>query len=102
MVRWINKKNIKQVTDALYFVMHIQEYFTHIAEFNNPGITPCIYAMWHQNQFCVYGLPDKGNVNILISNSLDGEIIAKIVEKSPQAAAEIENIDPSYVDNQEW
>lgn len=81
MVRLINKNNLKQITDALYFVMHIQEYFTHIAEFNNPGITPCIYAMWHQNQFCVYGLQDKGNVNILISNSLDGEIISKIVEK---------------------
>lgn len=81
MVRLINKNNIKQITDALYFVMHIQEYLTHIAEYNNPGITPCIYAMWHRNQFGVYGLPNKGNVNILISNSLDGEIIAKIVEK---------------------
>ena len=45
-----------------------------------PDIRPCIYAMWHENQFCVYGLPDREKVNILISNSLDGEIISKVVE----------------------
>lgn len=61
--------------------MHIQEFFTHIAEYNNPGVTPCVYAMWHENQFCLYGLPEKNKVNILISNSLDGEIISAIVEK---------------------
>ena len=76
MVRLINKDNIKSVTDAAYSVMHIQEFFTHIVEMNNPGVTPCIYVMWHKNQFCVYGLQDKSNVNILISNSLDGEIVS--------------------------
>ncbi|MBD5402820.1 DUF374 domain-containing protein [bacterium] len=81
MVRLINKNNMKQVTDAAYFIMHIQEFFTYIAEYNNPGITPCIYAMWHANQFCVYGFKNKQNTNILISNSLDGEIIATVVEK---------------------
>lgn len=81
MVRLINRENMKNVSDIAYFIMHIQEFFTYIAEMNNPGISPCIYAMWHANQFCVYGLKDKGNTNILISNSIDGEIIARIVEK---------------------
>lgn len=61
--------------------MHIQEYFTYIVEINNPEITPCIYVMWHENQFCVYGIQDKANLNILISNSFDGEIITHVVEK---------------------
>jgi len=81
MVRLINKDNIKQVTDCLYFIMHIQEFLTYIAEYNNPNISPCIYAMWHENQFCLYGLKNKNKVNILISNSLDGEIISSIVHK---------------------
>jgi len=81
MVRLINKKNMGQVTDIVYSIMHIQEFFTHIVEMNNPEISPCIYVMWHQNQFCVYGLKNKHKVNILISNSIDGEIIARIVEK---------------------
>lgn len=78
MVRLINKKNKTKVADIVYSWMKIQEKLTYIAEYNNPGITPCIYAMWHGNQFCVYGLPEHGNVNILISTSVDGEIIADI------------------------
>lgn len=81
MVRLINKDNIGHVTNILYAIMHMQEFFTHIAEYDKPEVTPCVYAMWHQNQFCVYGLPNKNKVNILISNSLDGEIISSVVEK---------------------
>ncbi|MGN0030944.1 MAG: lysophospholipid acyltransferase family protein [Candidatus Gastranaerophilaceae bacterium] len=81
MVRLINKENMETVSNFAYFLMHIQEFFTYIVEINNPRISPCIYVMWHENQFCVYGLQDKGNVNILISNSIDGEIIARVVEK---------------------
>lgn len=81
MVRLINKDNIKHVTEAVYSVMHLQEFFTHIVEIDNPEVSPCVYVMWHKNQFCVYGLQDKGNVNILISNSLDGEIVSYVVKK---------------------
>ena len=54
---------------------------TNIAEFNNPNLSPCIYAMWHSDQFCVHGLPNRANVNVLISNSLDGQIVAEVCEK---------------------
>jgi len=78
MVRLINKKNMKTVADYVYSWMYVQDKFTYIAEYNNPGITPCIYVMWHGNQFCVHGLPERNNVNILISTSIDGEIISDI------------------------
>ena len=81
MVRLINRKNMDQVSNLAYRIMKVQEFFTYIREYNNPQITPCIYAMWHENQFCVHGLPDRGNVHILISNSLDGEIIARVCDK---------------------
>lgn len=81
MVRLINKNNAGKFATVAYVLMRIQEVFTHVAEFNNPKVAPCIYAMWHENQFCVHGLPDRGNVNILISNSLDGEIISQACEK---------------------
>ena len=64
MVRLINKNNMKQITNLAYSIMKVQEYFTYIAEYNNPNITPCIYAMWHENQFCLHGLPDRSNINI--------------------------------------
>ena len=81
MVRLINKNNIGQLTSVAYFIMKTQELFTYMAEFNNPNLTPCIYVMWHENQFCLHGLPNRNKINILISNSLDGEIIARVCEK---------------------
>ena len=81
MVRLINKKNIDKISDIVYAILRIQEFFTHIIEINNPQIKPCIYAMWHENQFCIYGIENWQNLNVLISNSADGEIIARTVER---------------------
>lgn len=60
--------------------MQIQKYFTHIVEINNKELTPCIYAMWHSDQFCIYGVEDKGHLSVLISKSVDGEIVAYATE----------------------
>ena len=77
MVRLMNEKTIKYFIQAVCLWMKIQDKFTYVREFNNPNIFPCVYAMWHENQFAVHGLPDRKNVNILISNSMDGEMVAK-------------------------
>ena len=61
--------------------MRFQEIFTNVQEYNNPNLKPCIYAMWHANQFLVHGLEDKANTSILVSNSIDGEVVARAVEK---------------------
>lgn len=81
MVRLINDSNIDFLANTAYRLMRLQEIFTHIQEYNNPNLKPCIYAMWHANQFLVHGLEDKANTSILVSNSIDGEVIARAVEK---------------------
>lgn len=81
MVRLINDNNIKQVCKLVDSILHVQEFFTRIIEVNNPNIKPCIYAMWHGNQFSVYGMQDKSDVNILISNSIDGEIVSYVATR---------------------
>lgn len=81
MVRLINKDNMKVVANLAFSILKIQEKMTYITEFNNPNISPCIYAMWHSDQFCVHGLPNRANTNVLISNSIDGQIIAEVCEK---------------------
>ena len=81
MVRLINNKNMNFFADVAYSMMRLQENFTHIYEHNNPNISPCIYVMWHANQFLVHGIEDKAHLSILISNSIDGEIVARAVEK---------------------
>ena len=81
MVRLINDSNIDFLANTAYRLMRLLEIFTHIHEYNNPNLKPCIYAMWHANQFLVHGLEDKANTSILVSNSIDGEVIARAVEK---------------------
>ena len=81
MVRLINDSNMSFITNFAYGLMHLQEYFTHIKGYNEPKMKSCIYAMWHENQFLVHGIEDKAHLSIQISTSLDGEIIARIVER---------------------
>lgn len=81
MVRLINGKNIHHVANLAYGIMHLQEFFTHIKGYNEPAEKSCIYAMWHKNQFLVYGIEDKAHLSIQVSTSLDGEIIASVIEK---------------------
>ena len=57
-----------------------QRHFTHIIEVNQPNAEPCLYGMWHGNQCAVFGLPNKGKTNVLISRSRDGRIVATGVE----------------------
>lgn len=76
MVRLINKKNIWIVKSAAKGYMKMQEPFTHIVEINQKFLEPAIYVMWHSDQFCVYGINDRTKVNVLVSTSLDGEIVA--------------------------
>ena len=81
MVRIINEHNVDFLSNCVYGLLRFQELFTHIEEYNNPCVFPCIYVMWHKNQFLVHGIRGRVNLNIQISNSIDGEIIARAVEK---------------------
>ncbi len=81
MVRILDGKNTELFARVVYGLFKIQEVFTRIIEVNNPRKTPCIYAMWHAHQFCIHGLPERDKVNVLISRSRDGQVIADVVEK---------------------
>lgn len=81
MVRLLNKDTVVPISNFVHSIMHVQEHFTHIKEVNNKELRPCIYALWHMHQFCLYGIEDKANLNVLISNSDDGELIARVIEK---------------------
>ena len=81
MVRLINKKNIKYVSHGIYKLLKIQEMFTNLKNVDYPDIDRCIYAIWHSNQFLVHGLKNKDKTSILISNSLDGDIVSYVAQK---------------------
>lgn len=81
MVRLFSNENAEKISDFLYLIFHMQERYTHIVEVNRPDITPGLFAMWHCNQMCTYGIVPIQNLNVLVSRSKDGEIIARIIEK---------------------
>jgi len=82
MVRLLDGENVERVSNLVYRIFRLQEFFTHIVEVNHPdGVSPCIYAMWHCHQMCIHGVQNRSKLNVLISRSRDGEIIARVVEK---------------------
>ena len=80
MVKLSTKNNVNIIKQIINGYMQFQKYHTHIYEYNNPNLTPCIYAMWHSDQFCVFGIPEHDKIHVLISKSKDGNIIAYACE----------------------
>ena len=60
--------------------MQLQKHYTHIVGVNDKKFKSCIYAMWHADQFCVYGVEDKAHLSVLISTSFDGDMVAYACE----------------------
>ena len=81
MVKLLSGENSKHVANIIYSIFHMQERFTHIVEVNRPDITPCLFATWHASQMCTYGIVPINKLNVLISRSRDGEIIADVCER---------------------
>src|SRR5574344_1218592 len=81
MVRFMQNLNMEKVSHLVFRLFKIQEIFTHITNVDFPNTEPCIYAMWHAHQCCAHGFPNRNKVNILISRSRDGQIIADVVER---------------------
>ena len=80
MVRLFEDNAAKKVAKIVYSIFHMQEMFTHITRVNDPEVSPCIYAMWHSDQFCVFGIPEHDKIHVLISKSKDGNIVAYACE----------------------
>lgn len=80
MVRLINKDNVWVLKKAVVKWMSFQRHHTHIVGINQPSEPACIYALWHTNQCCIFGFREREKTSIMISQSLDGEIISAGVE----------------------
>ena len=80
MLKVLFKENRDKLSTLVRAFFSYQRHHTHIIEVNNPGAEPCLYAMWHGNQCAIFGLPNKGITNVLISRSKDGDAVASGVE----------------------
>lgn len=82
MVRLVEKDDVSKIADFVTAFFSFQKYFTHIVPVNFPEVGPCLYAMWHNNQCCVYGLPEKSKTSVMVSRSKDGEVVASAIERA--------------------
>jgi hypothetical protein len=78
------KFGIQALSMAVYSYIGTMDKLARISYVNyKPSIKPAIYALWHGWQYgltAIRGKDRKNTLNILISQSNDGEIIAKVVE----------------------
>lgn len=83
----LNNKKIDKLdilSNLVYILFRILERMIVIKNINYPKQeNKLIFAMWHSDQCSLHGIPPekRKNVNILISRSDDGEIIARVVKK---------------------
>ena len=82
MVRLSNEGTVKILGSLVYRIFKIQSYMTEMVPINAPKEN-CIYAIWHAHQLSVHSMKDynNGKLNVMISHSRDGKIVAKITEK---------------------
>lgn len=57
-----------------------ESWFYDCKNINFPKEKPAIFALWHAHQCALYANEDRGNLNVMISKSNDGEIIAAATE----------------------
>lgn len=84
MVDIADSKKITILSNMVYGLFRILERMIEIRNVNYPKLeNKVIFAMWHSDQCSLHGIPfeKRKNVNILISKSGDGEIIARVVHK---------------------
>lgn len=74
------ENKIAAISTPASFVFKLMDWSCRFDRYNfSPDNSPAIYAIWHGLQYCLGGLYPRNKINILISNSNDGEIIARIV-----------------------
>ena len=82
MVRLVAKDDVSKIADMVTAFFNFQKHFTHIVPVNFPDVEPCVYAMWHNHQCCVYGLPNKSTTSVMVSQSKDGDVVASAIERA--------------------
>ncbi len=77
-------KEVSFVSELVYRLFRVLEGMIEIRNVNYPKQEQkVIFAMWHSDQCSLHGIPfeKRKNVNILISKSGDGEVIARVVQR---------------------
>ena len=78
----MSDKNFEQILKRIInilFQIHKRIYFAK--NINYPEVPQCLFALWHAHQCGIYSFKNRNKINVMISRSRDGEIIAYAAEK---------------------
>ena len=79
------KLDKKYSTPILAFLVKnfytFESWFCDCKNINFPKNKPVIFALWHAHQCALYANEDRAHLNVMISKSNDGEIIAAATER---------------------
>ena len=79
------KLDKKYSTPILAFLVKnfytFESWFYNCKNINFPKNKPVIFALWHAHQCALYANEDRAHLNVMISKSNDGEIIAAATER---------------------
>lgn len=80
MFNWDKKKTVTLLAFLTKHFYAFESLFYNTKNVNFPKEKPAIFALWHAHQCGLYAVEDRGNLNVMISKSNDGEIIAQATE----------------------
>src|SRR5574344_463175 len=76
---WENIK-IELLGQIVHVLFFIESLMLEMRTYNYPKEERFILALWHSDQCALYSVSDRKKLNILISNSNDGRMIARCCE----------------------
>lgn len=81
MFKKIDKRYVVSVLSFLVkWFYAFESLFYNCKNINYPEQKPVIFALWHAHQCALYANKDRGSLNVMISKSNDGDIIAAATE----------------------
>lgn len=82
MFKKIDKKKLVAILSFLLKHFYVFEsWFYNSKNINYPKEKPYILALWHAHQCGLYSVENRDKMNVLISKSNDGDIVAAAVEQ---------------------
>ncbi len=81
MFKKIDKKyTVSFLSFLVKWFYAFESLFYNCKNINYPKDKPVIFALWHAHQCALYANEDRGSLNVMISKSNDGDIIAAATE----------------------
>ena len=71
-----NLVGLKLIKKIVAILFKISSHTIDFRPVNAPNLDSYILALWHAHQCCLYAVPNREKVNVMISNSRDGDIVA--------------------------